>query len=107
MSTGLGRTFAFASERGALDLESHVNAVITRGGRHRHLPLRRTRGGAMDSVTSRAASAPPNADAEVIGAPAHRSHSARARAGAPSENFINEILEAERIRIREATAAAT
>jgi len=29
MSTGLGRTFAFASERGALDLESDVNAVIT------------------------------------------------------------------------------
>ena len=60
----------------------------------------------MDSVTSRAASASQNADTEVIGAPAHRSHSARARADAPSENFINEIPEAEQIRNAEATAVA-
>jgi hypothetical protein len=53
------------------------------------LRLCRTRGGAMDSVDSRAASAREVADADANGAPARRFHSARACAGAPSENFIS------------------
>jgi hypothetical protein len=59
----------------------------------------------MASVDSRAASESQNADASVIGAPAHRSHSARACADAPSENFIMKFRRQRRIRSEEATTA--
>jgi hypothetical protein len=43
----------------------------------------------MDSVDSRAASVGEIAHTGANGAPARRFHSARARADAPSENFIS------------------